>query len=160
MLPIQRLKHSGAKQATMHCQLGLVEKYSSSHEILYPLQQTLCHVCGPQKTNMGSLGHIEVVHMGLHSWVARKKRGILSEKTVPIQSTIALDWVDIFSRFFFVFISGIWSLKLQVERISPPKISHGMLRRNFNGGNEKIHIILSASLFALLITFHNGSPHL
>ena len=43
---------------------------------------------------MGALGHIEVVHIGMDSWVARKKGGIL--KTVPIQSTLALDWVDIF----------------------------------------------------------------
>jgi hypothetical protein len=46
---------------------------------------------------MGALGHIEVPHIGLQNWVARKKRVIFSEKTVPIQSTTALDWVDIFS---------------------------------------------------------------
>ena len=56
----------------------------------------------PKKQILRSLGHIEVVHIGLHIWVARKNRCILSEKTVPIQSTTALDWVDIFSRFFFV----------------------------------------------------------
>ena len=46
---------------------------------------------------MRSLGHLEVLHMGLQSWVARKNRDILGEKTVPIQSTVALDWVDIFT---------------------------------------------------------------
>ena len=51
----------------------------------------------PKKTNMRSLGHLEVLHMGLQSWVARKNRDILGEKTVPIQSTVALDWVDIFT---------------------------------------------------------------
>ena len=45
---------------------------------------------------MGALGHIEVVHIGMDSWVACKKVGIFNEKTVPIQSTLALDWVDIF----------------------------------------------------------------
>ena len=36
-----------------------------------------------------------------------EKEGILGEKTVPIQYTTALDWVDIFSWFFFCVVNII-----------------------------------------------------
>ena len=76
-------------------------------------------------------------------------------------------WVDIsslreifFRDYFLLSFLECCLSKCRWKEFHHQKSPTECCERNFNGGNEKIHIILSASLFALLITFHNGSPHL